>query len=40
VKKATFDQVPNLRETFDQLKRSSEIRSSDQLPLFSSTIVD
>jgi len=29
VKKATFDQLPNLRETFNQLKMSSEIRSSD-----------
>ncbi len=31
--KNAFDLVPNLRETFDLLKKSSEIRSSDQLPL-------
>jgi hypothetical protein len=30
--KKSFDLLPNLRETFDQLKRSSKIRSSDQLP--------
>jgi hypothetical protein len=28
VKKKSFDQTPNLTETFDQLKRSSEIRST------------
>jgi hypothetical protein len=33
VTKNAFDQTPNLTETFDQLKRSSEIRSSDQLPI-------
>jgi hypothetical protein len=33
VPKKTFDLLPNLRETFDLLKRSSEIRSSDQLPI-------
>ena len=31
--KSAFDQTPNLTETFDQVKRSSEIRSSDQTPL-------
>ena len=30
--KKSFDLLPNLRETFDLLKRSIEIRSSDQLP--------
>jgi hypothetical protein len=30
--KKIFDLLPNLRETFNLLKRSSEIRSSDQLP--------
>ena len=29
--KNAFDQTPNLTETFDQLKRSSEIRSTDPL---------
>ncbi len=29
-----FDQTPKLTETFDQLIRSSEIRSSDRFPLF------
>ncbi len=38
MKKATFVQVPNLRETFDQLKRSSEIRSSDQLPFYNNSL--
>jgi hypothetical protein len=32
VTKNAFDLLPNLTETFDLLKRSSEIRSSDQLP--------
>ena len=31
-KKKSFDQMPNLTETFDHLKRSSEIRSSDHSP--------
>ena len=30
--KNAFDQTPNLTKTFDQLKRSSEIWSRDQLP--------
>ncbi len=30
--KIAFDQMPNLTETFDQVKRSSEIWSSDQTP--------
>jgi len=33
VKKHNFDQTPKLLETFDQLIRSSEIRSSDPLSL-------
>jgi hypothetical protein len=32
VKNDNFDQLPNLTESFDQVKRSSEIRSSEQLP--------
>ncbi len=32
--KKSFDQTPNLTETFDQLKMSSEIRSSDHSPEF------
>jgi hypothetical protein len=32
VKKHNFDQTPKLLETFDQLIRSSEIRSSDRFP--------
>ena len=32
VKKKSFDQTQNLTETFDQVKRSSEIRSSDCFP--------
>ncbi len=32
VKNDNFDQLPNLTENFDQVKRSSEIRSSEQLP--------
>jgi hypothetical protein len=32
VTKSAFDQTPNLTETFDQVKRSSEIWSSDQTP--------
>ena len=28
-----FDQTPKLTETFDQLIRSSEIRSSDRFPI-------
>ena len=32
--KNAFDLIPNLTETFDQLKSSSKIWSSDQLPLF------
>jgi hypothetical protein len=32
--KTTFDQTPNLTENFDQLKMSSEIRSSDHSPVF------
>ncbi len=28
-----FDQTPKLTETFDQLIRSSEIRSSDRFPM-------
>ncbi len=35
MKKATFDPTPNLTENFDQLKMSSEIRSSDHSPLSS-----
>jgi hypothetical protein len=31
--KKKFDQTPNLTENFDQLKRSSEIRSSECFPL-------
>ena len=31
-KKKSFDQTPNLTENFDQLKMSSEIRSSDHSP--------
>jgi hypothetical protein len=31
VTKNAFDQTPNLTETFDQVKRSSEIRSTDPL---------
>ncbi len=31
VTKNAFDQMPNLTEIFDQLKRSSEIRSTDPL---------
>jgi hypothetical protein len=31
VKKHNFDQTPKLLETFDQLIRSSEIRSTDPL---------
>jgi hypothetical protein len=31
--KHNFDQTPKLLQTFDQLIRSSEIRSSDQFPL-------
>ena len=31
--KIAFDLLPNLRETFDLVKRFSEIRSSDQLPV-------
>jgi hypothetical protein len=30
-KKKSFDQMPNLTENFDQLKMSSEIRSTDPL---------
>ncbi len=30
--KKSFDQTPNLTETFDQLKMSSEIWSSDHSP--------
>jgi hypothetical protein len=33
VTKHTFDQTPVLLETFDQVIRSSEIRSSDPLSL-------
>ncbi len=33
VKKKSFDQTPNLTENFDQLKRSSEIWSSECFPL-------
>jgi hypothetical protein len=29
-----FDQTPKLTENFDQLKMSSEIRSSDRFPKF------
>jgi hypothetical protein len=32
--KKSFDQMPNLTETFDQLKMSSEIRSSDHSPVY------
>jgi hypothetical protein len=32
-KKKSFDQTPYLTETFDQLKMSSEIRSSDHSPI-------
>jgi hypothetical protein len=31
--KKAFNQTPNLTENFDQLKMSSEIRSSDHSPL-------
>jgi hypothetical protein len=31
VTKSAFDQTPNLTETFDQVKRSSEIQSSESL---------
>ncbi len=31
-KKKSFDQTRNLTENFDQLKMSSEIRSSDHSP--------
>jgi hypothetical protein len=34
VTKSAFDQTPNLTETFDQVKRSSEIRSSECFPVF------
>ncbi len=34
-KKKSFDQTPNLTETFDQVKRSSEIWSSECFPDFS-----
>ncbi len=30
--KSAFDQTPNLTETFDQVQRSSEIRSSECFP--------
>jgi hypothetical protein len=33
VTKSAFDQTPNLTETFDQVKRSSEIQSSECFPL-------
>jgi hypothetical protein len=33
--KHNFDQTPKLLETFDQLIRSSEIRSSDPLSILS-----
>jgi hypothetical protein len=32
--KHNFDQTPKLLETFDQLIRSSEIRSSDHFPIY------
>ena len=32
VTKSAFDQTPNLTETFNQVKKSSEIWSSDQTP--------
>jgi len=35
VTKSAFDQTPNLTETFDQVKRSSEIRSSECFPFAS-----
>jgi hypothetical protein len=38
-KKKNFDQTPKLTENFDQLKMSSEIRSTDPLSLVSSIIV-
>ncbi len=34
VTKSAFDQTPNLTETFDQVKRSSEIWSSEQSPYY------
>jgi hypothetical protein len=34
VPKNEFDLLPNLRETFNLVFRSSEIRSSDQLPFY------
>jgi hypothetical protein len=37
--KHNFDQTPKLLETFDQLIRSSEIRSSDHFPLTLLTIL-
>ena len=35
--KHNFDQTPKLLETFDQLIRSSEIRSSDHFPKVTKT---
>jgi len=32
IKNKNFDQTPKLTENFDQLKMSSEIRSSDRFP--------
>jgi hypothetical protein len=34
IKNKSFNQTPNLTETFGQLKMSSEIRSSDHFPNF------
>ena len=33
IKNKSFDQTPKLTENFDQLKMSSEIRSSDHSPI-------
>jgi hypothetical protein len=37
--KHNFDQTPKLLETFDQLIRSSEIRSSDHFPMLSNQLI-
>ena len=37
-RKKSFDQLPNLTESFDQVKRSSEIRSSEQFPIYGITL--
>ena len=40
VTKHNFDQTPKLLETFDQVIRSSEIRSSDPLSIYSFEIAE